>query len=417
VTDALAPDLAAGIRAYVLEHGDDLSFTKYFWRGCEPLEVDVIQYWKFTNCLRLQMKEPRLKELGKMVHASPATVYTWCKLLQMPKLARYLLAFLELGEPPTGQLWLCTECSHGYGMPVGQFLALPPKIGDWDEIANVLSALKDINAVPSCHSRNYLFGFLLGMMVGDAAKSRSKTGSSHRHLGLVLSKKYDSNLRIGEFTVLCARSMGLRMHRTRDLDRPRGKPYGFYEWVSQSSPLVDWIFNTVFGLKDDELTTYNSVHAEWMLETPRDVRLGFIQGLAESDGSVNIASQTVEFWVDPHRGLLKDLLAMEGLRAFNNRQAISLAKSQAIAAFGVPVFSPIIQSVRYRRHQVMATARRLNKRERLSLTLRREIAELRRQGFSVPQIVERFAESHGLLVSFEAAQRWAHRPQPLEDSH
>jgi hypothetical protein len=197
------------------------------------------------------------------------------------------------------------------------------------------------------------------------------------------------------------------MHRIQDHPRRNNKPNGFYDWVSQASPLIDWIYNVALGLKDDELTTYDSVRADWMLEAPREFRLGLIQGIAESDGSVSIASQTIEFWVEPHRDLLKRILAMEGLRAFNNRQALSITKTQAIASFRVPIFNPSLKTARYKRHEVMVSARRLEKKERIPENLRNKIMSLSQQGFSVPSIIEKLAETEKVLVSFEAGQRWA----------
>lgn len=41
------------LRAYVVDHGDSLEFTRYFWKGCEPLAQDVIQYIKFARTLNL----------------------------------------------------------------------------------------------------------------------------------------------------------------------------------------------------------------------------------------------------------------------------------------------------------------------------------------------------------------------------
>lgn len=245
--------------------------------------------------------------------------------------------------------------------------------------------------------------------MGDAAKSKSNQGASHRHIGLVLSKKYDTNVQIGEFTSMCARTFGLRMHRTEDLSRPIHKPHGFYEWVSQASPLVDWIYNIAIGLKDGELTTYNAVRADWMLLAPREFRVGLIQGIAESDGSVNIASQNVEFWVDPHRNLLKKLFAMEGLRSFKTREALTITKSQAIAAFGVPIFNPMLRTVRYQRHELMASARKLDRKDRIPEDIRKEITSMSQQGLSVPQIIERLAETRKVLISFEAGQRWSRK--------
>ena len=58
------------------------------------------------------------------------------------------------------------------------------------------------------------------------------------------------------------------MHRIEDFPRPKNKPHGFYTWVSQASPLIDWLFNVALGLKDGELTTYDPIRADWMLLAP-----------------------------------------------------------------------------------------------------------------------------------------------------
>ena len=126
----------------------------------------------------------------------------------------------------------------------------------------------------------------------------------------------------------------------------------------------------------------------------------------------------MEFWVDPHRDLLEKLLALEGLKAFRSREALAITKSQAIASFAVPIFNPTLRTVRYRRHELMATSQRLDREERVPEHLRKEIMALSRQDLSVPTIVERLAETRGVLVSFEAAQRWAKKVGPGNaDSH
>jgi len=251
----------------------------------------------------------------------------------------------------------------------------------------------------------YLFGFLLGMIIGDAAKS--KQGRGHRHIGLVLSKKYDTNLRLGDFTCECAQHFGLRMSRKKDQAQREGKPNEFYEWASQSSPFIDWIYHIALGLAEGELTTYDPIHLDWAIDSPVEFRTGLIQGIAESDGSVSIASQAVEFWIIPNWDFLIRLLATFGLHGFRNREAVSLSKNQAIESFKVPVFSEHLQTVRYQRLKRMATTRRLTKQERLPHEARETVKRLAVEGFSIPSIVEKFAISHGLLISFEAAQRWA----------
>jgi hypothetical protein len=404
------------LRAYVLNHGDNLDFTRHFWKWCEPSEKDVVQYSKFCSTLWFVNQGCNNREVSEQVEASMSTVNTWRNASQLPKLAHYLKSYLQLGAPIEGCRWLTMECSHGYAVPIGKFLSVPCEVKSWQEVAFVLTQLPSLDERCKGYPREYLFGFLVGILMGDAAKTKSKMGSAHRHIGLVLSQKYETNILIGEFAALCARSIGLRMHRTEDLLKTANKPNGFFEWVSQASPLIDWLYNVALGLRDDELTTYNPVRADWMLLAPRDFRIGLIQGIAESDGSVNVASQIVEFWVDPHRDLLRRVLAMEGLRAFNNRQALSLSKTQAINSFAVPIFNPYLKTVRYKRHEMMATARRLGREDRLPEDLREEIMKLRSQGFSVPEIIGKIVETRKVLVSFEAAQRWARKATSVESS-
>jgi hypothetical protein len=407
VTEVSADDWKEGLISYVLAHGDNLDFTRHFWKGCEPIEADIIQYWKFTTTLRLANEGRHRDLIAEDVTASSASIYYWRHLVKLPKLAYYLKAFLARGVPREGYRWLTMECSHGHGIPIGPFLEIPLQVNSWSQIAGTLKQLPNLEDAPSHQSRDYLLGFLLGILMGDAAKTKSKHGASHRHIGLVLSKKYDTNVLIGDFSSLCARSIGLRMHRIEDLARPKNKPNGFYAWVSQASPLIDWIYNVALGLKDGELTTYDPVRADWMLLAPREFRVGLIQGIAESDGSVSVASQTVEFWVDPHRDLLEKLLALEGLKAFRDRQVLAITKSHAIASFSVPIFNPTLRTVRYKRHELMATAQRLDREDRIPEILRKEIMTLSQQGLSVPTIIERLAETRGVLISFEAGQRWA----------
>ena len=158
-------------------------------------------------------------------------------------------------------------------------------------------------------------------MIGDAHKP--KQGRGHRNIQLVLSKRYETNIKIGDFTTFCANQLGLRMKRYKDSPKALDKPFGFYVWVSQSSPLIDWIFNVVLGLKDGQHTTYDMISMDWALDSPFEFRLGLLHGIAESDGTVSVASQTVEFWVIPDWDFMIRLLALFGLKGFRNREAVS----------------------------------------------------------------------------------------------
>jgi hypothetical protein len=394
---------------YVVQRGADLDFANHFWKGCEPVEIELRQHSRFCETIRFFCKGKSQIQIAIETGTSASTIHTWVSLRQAPRLVHYLAAFLQLGPPRNQWVWLSVNNSHGYGIPYGPFVEVPRAITKWEEVEHVLEQLHPLKPMPERLTRAELFGFLLGMVIGDTAKS--KQGRWRRHLSLVLSKRYDTNERIGEFASRCATSIGLRMRRMKDEPRKQEKPHGFYTWASQSSPLFDWMFNVCLGLNDDELTTYDPVRMEWVFDAPEDFRRGLLQGLAESDGSVSIASQAVEFWVGPSWDFVVKLLGTFGLRGFRNREAITLSKSQAIKAFEIPVFSPELQTVRYHRLKTMATARRIPRGQRLPDNLRQTIGKLAAEGFSVPGVVVRLVEVTGILVSFETAQRWAGRPR------
>jgi len=403
------------LRAYVVEHGDSLDFTRYFWKGCEPLAQDVIQYTKFAWTLGLIQEGIKASQVAAKLGINNNSTNKWKNLEQMPKLGHFLKAFLIHGPPAEGRVWLTLEQSHGHAIPISQFIHVPTTIRTWEDAGSVIPQIQPLIELGQKFSKQYLFGFLVGIIIGDA--HNPKQGHAHRHIELVMSKKYETNVKIGEFTSLCANQLGLRMSRGEDLPKPCDKPFGFYLWRSQSSPLIDWIFHVGIGLEDGQHTTYDAIHADWVFDAPKDFRLGLVQGIAESDGSVNIAGQEVEFWVLPDWDFMIRLLATFGLRGFRNREAVSLAKSQAIASFGVPVFASHLRTVRYQKLELMGTTRKLAREERLPDEMRAEIARLDSNGYSVPEIVEEIARNQHLLVSFEAAQRWAvkNRNRPISE--
>ena len=264
-------ELKRRIIEYAVQHSADLAFTRYFWRRCEPLPIDITQYSKFVEVLQMYESGVSRTDIHLRTRVRPSTVYAWTRMTSMPKLGHFLSSLLSLGEPDEDRLWLTLEHTHGHAIPIGGFIQVPASVNSWLEVENVLQ--QTIISVPSVQGfdSRYLFGFLLGMIIGDAAKS--KQGRGHRHIGLVLSKKYETNLRLGDFTCECAQFFGLRMSRKKDQAKREGKPNGFFEWTSQSSPLIDWIYHVVLGLAENELTTYDPIHLDWAIDSPIEFRV------------------------------------------------------------------------------------------------------------------------------------------------
>ena len=391
---------------HILKHGDDLSFTKFFWKECEANPLQLRQYARFATALREASNDVPAFEIGLDLGVTTPTVESWVRLEKKPKLAHYLATILHLGSLPPDRVWLSINTSYGHGLPLGPLVSVPKKIASHRDVEDVITQLNPLPGVTIELNKQYAFGFLLGMLVGDCGKS--KRGTYHRHIGLTLSMKYETNLRLGDFTCECARTLGLRMHRISDR-HPKGKPNGFYDWVSQSSPLIDWIYNVCLGLRDDQVTTYSPISAQWVMESSVELRTGFLQGLAESDGSVSVSGQEMEFWVGPSWDFTNALLTTFGLKAFRSRKALTLSKHNAVRAFDVPVFSPFVKSVRYERLRRLAQAKRLKQGDRLNQSIRTKISRLAGSGLSVSKIIQLIAEEDGLMIAYDSAQRWAKR--------
>jgi hypothetical protein len=179
-----------------------------------------------VKSLLLHESGKSIAEIAQTTGAKWQSIREWTRFEQKPKLVHFLSLYLRLGEPRHGWVWLSINNSPGHAIPLGPVVEVPTSISTWDDIAMVLAQLPPLDADGSGQPREFLFGFLIGMIIGDAAKSRAKNW--HRHLGLALSKKYETNVKIGDFTSVCARNIGLRMHRVADLRKPRHKPHGIY---------------------------------------------------------------------------------------------------------------------------------------------------------------------------------------------
>jgi len=148
-------------------------------------------------------------------------------------------------------------------------------------------------------NRRNLFGYLLGFLVGDAAKRRSSP-SCEMFLEVQLTKKHRQNERLGEFVGLCANACGIRYYKIDDRFVNERLPHGRYHWKSQPSPLLSWMFSRCLGLLKGQLTAYDSVSIDWICSMERPFRIAFLQGLADSDGYVHLQDQETHVIVSPN---------------------------------------------------------------------------------------------------------------------
>ena len=108
------------------------------------------------------------------------------------------------------------------------------------------------------------------------------------------------------------------------------------------------MFNVGLGLKRGECTTLNSLRMDWIFEMPRSFKIRFVQGLADSDGTVK-PSEVIITSV-PNAQLLADLLQSLGMTTAHpvseaGRQLRTMVNRRQAA--GLPIFNEYVRSYRY----------------------------------------------------------------------
>jgi hypothetical protein len=91
---------------YLIRHRGELSFTKCFWKGCEPNAYELERFSQFAVVMRRRFEGASAKTISSEALVSEWSVYNWTHLKQKPKLAHYLEVFLRKGKPRNGFAWL-----------------------------------------------------------------------------------------------------------------------------------------------------------------------------------------------------------------------------------------------------------------------------------------------------------------------
>lgn len=251
-------------------------------------------------------------------------------------------------------------------------------------------------------SKRDLFGYLLGFLVGDAAKKRSSP-SSEMFLEVQLTKKHEENEQLGEFVGLCANACGIPYYRINDRVVNERLPHGRYHWKSQPSPLLTWTFGECLGLKDGQLTTYDPVSIDWIPSMEESFRTAFVQGLADSDGYVHLQDQEAHIIVSPNLVSVSKILdSMNVEYRCSVSKGMDIIKIRCEIAARIPLFSP--RSYRYDRLMKLSAARRLG-RGPWPRWLALRVDALLRDGYSTGEILRAILDEYRIAIRASNVRR------------
>ena len=255
-----------------------------------------------------------------------------------------------------------------------ELTVFPDHVHGYDDICSVLRQIQpmenclygaqdfELAGLVDSERRVLAFGYFLGVMVGDMSKHAIYLRTPRTMTALLqLSKRYESNLRFGNFVTYCAGMLGIPMKRIKDYLRPAGAPYDAYRWESRQSRLVMWMFEKCLGLREGETTTDDPIRADWLTRTPHQFQTWFLQGFADSDGYVDLNKHEIGIVVDPNEMLIGTILANLGVRfrpaVIKNQATVLMTVREG---FGVPVFSPHARTHKFELAKQLVEAKRFH---------------------------------------------------------
>lgn len=324
------------------------------------------------------------------------------------ELDEYRLEFFGIGNVKDSK-WVAINSSRG-GILKEPWVLVPNELKGFENVLKIINNIQPIIVKERLDRfgltkydirslRLKLFAYFLGVLIGDASKlaDKRKFGTTRR-VGLSLTKRYMSNENFGEFVCLCANSLGLRMRRIKDTPKGKRNSHPFYRWSSQSSMLIQWVFNVCLGLNDNQLTTYDSVNSEWVLKSPKDFQIWFIQGIADSDGFIDLQASQAGIITQPNTELIKHVLENLGV---NSKKRIFDGRLEGLMisledAYKLPIFNPFVKSYRFKLLEKLVKARRI--KGHWPVWLSEKINSYLKDGLRGTQIVEKILNEFDIAI-------------------
>lgn len=378
-------------------------------------------YSRFLEILRLSRCGLNGDEIGRQLHMNNVRKYLSG---EKKSFLTHLRAEQDrLGPPRSGKTWLPLRLKPR-GVPGESWIQVPRRIRRFEDLISTLDEVAPIEIAPELRAefgyknseevskeRIGLFGFFLGAAIGDAGKHRKgESKFVSKVITMELSKAKPNSFRFGEFTTLGAQvSLGLEMHRIADglSSEHRFSKAETYRWISPASPLVSWVHHDCLGLGMEELTTYDPLKMDWLVDAPTGFKTSVFQGISESDGWVDAGADTVCIVSSPNTRLFTAVLESLGVRSrVDQQELVQIIRVPTEDAIKLPMFSARVNSVYFQQMLAMSRATRLPERVRLPDEVIRQIRELSLLHDSLAEICLNLAIKHGIKVGYGTVRKY-----------
>jgi transcriptional regulator with XRE-family HTH domain len=366
----------------------DLTFLNLFW-GTNFSDKEKEKLKLFIKSHGLRNKKLSVNDISKKINISKSTITKWFRGESIPYIAHYLRYYNKL--KPNKKI-VSINSTRG-GLLIGPWIRVSDKINKYSDIIEVLSQLNKKNIEKE-------FGYILGIMVGDASKHGIKRKNKvARRIQLRLSTKFKTNLNFGGYVSHCLESLGIRINKTKNCPAGKRNPNDFYSWHSQCSPLIDWMFKVCLGLKNTELTSYDKVKSSWIQNSPKHFRISFLQGVADSDGYIDITQYRAGIVTKPNAKFIQrvfDSLGIHSNIGNLHNKTMQQVKIRLEDAYSLPLFNPIVYSYRYQLMEEIINAEKLP--HHWPEWLGNKVNNYLDQELSSTKIIKRILDKHNIII-------------------
>jgi hypothetical protein len=355
---------------------------------------------KYFISLKLVKNGVTTSKISKYIKIPKSTVSHWVKGHFVPDLLG--IAFSIPIENPKDE-YKCLPLRMASRSKPMNFIEVPLKIRNYDDILHVLNQLQNEKKERKCNSFEFFsgedaFGYLLGLIVSDADKS--STSKFSRVCRLRLSKKYNWSLELGNAFCQSIKRISFDVWKEKDTKPFKNHPHGCYNWTSEASPFFEWIMKVCLGLKTGQLTTYDRVKIDWIFNTPRYFRKAFLNGLFDGDGCVSINGWYIANSCSPNQIFVKKLLETLGIRSAIQRDNVVITELKSLVkAIKLPIFRFAKGRLKksYKLLNILKNRRSL--RELNNISLLERIKELHNNQLSSGTISEMVFDEFGIGIN------------------
>lgn len=279
-------------------------------------ERDIAQWKRFAEVWRLSARgELQHTIAGKFGIDQALVSRTLSGFKWRPNLVQMYLVQARIGRPQEGWKWIL-ECTPKPTNRNPRALQIPDRIRAYQDILEFLDqfppiseeseALRSFGLTSEWAKKHKaeLFWFLLGFFVGDAGKYYADCVEHARHYRKTAMNTRmtdnDSNSRVLRYIQVALASMGIQSRKVQS-------EIGVLRWHSEATEILTWFLQVCAGLREGQRTSLHRLDVSWLLDCPANLIVSFLQGLADSDGSVDKHGYYVDIASIPNSAFFKEL--------------------------------------------------------------------------------------------------------------